>query len=231
MKLAKPTSAGLWIVVSSFLMLASLAYVLLAIPPEESQGWVQKIFFFHVPAAFSMYLCLIVGAFFSVCFLVQRKPSQDRWARSCLYTATVFAIVVLTSGPIWAKPIWGTYWTWDPRLTTSFIVFVLLVGYCFLRSIFKEYDGISDRGAVMGAILSIIAVLDVPLIHYSVQLWRGIHPSVLKNPEGLPESYQMALEMMILSTFVLAALFVWTFYRLLDCEDKLEKLKPLNRRS
>jgi heme exporter protein C len=201
---------------------ASLAYVLLMLPPEAAQGFVQKIFFFHVPAAFAMYTTLILGAMFSALYLYEKKSLYDQLARAHLYVATIFSTIVIVSGPIWAKPIWGVYWTWDPRLTTAFIVFILLIAYCFVRSIFHDREGLSRRTAIIGAIIAILAVLDIPLIHFSVQLWRGIHPSVLRNPEGLPESYRMALELMILSIFFLAAHWVDFVFRFIKISDKLE---------
>jgi heme exporter protein C len=172
-----------------------------------------------------MYLTLIAGALFSALYLYEKKSNYDVLGRAFLYVATFFSTVVLVSGPIWAKPIWGVYWTWDPRLTTSFLVFVLLVGYCFVRNLFDNTAGRSTRGATIGAILAILAVIDIPLIHFSVKLWRGVHPSVLRNPEGLPESYRTGLEAMILSTFLLAFLMVWITYKILVLSSRTKESK------
>jgi heme exporter protein C len=212
----------IWVLyIATFIsVFGALAYVLLGLPVEASQGFAQKIFFFHVPSAFAMYACLIIGASTSALFLYDRKLIYDQCARACLYVATIYSIVVITSGPLWAKPIWGVYWTWDPRLTTSFIVFILLVAYCFVRKIFDESENQSDRGAIVGAILALIAALDIPLIHYSVKIWRGIHPSVLANKEGLPPEYRQGLEVMLLGMFLFSALLISIAFRLIKLKAR-----------
>jgi len=193
--------------------LGSFAYILLGLPPEASQGFVQKIFFFHVPAAFTMYATLTVACAASILYLIQRRPAHDFIARAAMRVSFLFACIVIFSGPIWAKPIWGVYWTWDPRLTTSFVVFVLLIAYLSVRRIFDSLQ-LPARGALIGAILSIFALLDVPLIHFSVKLWRGIHPSVLKDPNGLPDDYRLGLELMIFSFFLIASCLFWIFWKI-----------------
>lgn len=199
--------------------MGALLYVLLQLPPEASQGYVQKIFFFHVPSAFAMYGCLLVGGIFSSIYLFEKKLRYDQWARASLYTATFFAAVVMVSGPVWAKPIWGVYWTWDPRLTTTFVVFILLIGYCFVRSIYSQDVGGQKKAPVIGAVLAILALLDVPLIHLSVKLWRGVHPSVIRNPQGLPPDFQRGLELMVLALFLLAAVLVWLFFKIIRLKE------------
>lgn len=212
-----------WVTFLSFF--SALTYVILFLPEEAQQGAVQKIFFFHVPAAFMMYTYLVVGTVMSVLYLIQRRGIYDQVARSCIYTATLFACLVISSGPIWAKPIWGVYWTWDPRLTTSFIIFILLIAYVMVRKIFVEYEGVESRkGPIIGAVIAILALLDVPLIHFSVKLWRGIHPSVLEEPDGLPSSYQTGLEWMIASFILLGALTTWILYRYILCSEKQQLL-------
>ncbi len=215
-----------WILLlaSAVSTLGSLYFVLLYLPAEASQGLAQKIFFFHVPSAFAMYLGLIAGAILSGIYLVDRKKLYDQLSKAGIYTATFFSILVIVSGPIWAKPIWGVYWTWDPRLTTTFVVFILLIGYCFVRLLFQDREGASARGAITGSIIAILAVLDVPLVHYSVKLWRGVHPSVIKNPDGLPENYRLGLEMMILSVLLLAGLIFLLFYKVIKISDAKQEL-------
>lgn len=203
-------------------MLGSLWYILFMLPFEKTQGVVQKIFFFHVPSAFCMYVFLILGAFFSVYFLFDRKKIFDQLAQAGMYTATCFATLVITSGPVWAKPIWGVYWTWDPRLTTSFIVFILLIAYCFTRVSLKDHTSLSQKAPVIGSILAILAVVDIPIIHFSVKIWRGLHPSVLKNPDGLAPEYLKALELMILSMFLFSALIFIMIFRYLKVRDELQ---------
>ncbi len=200
-------------------MLGGLWFVMMGLAPEASQGYAQKIFFLHVPSAFAMYLTLGAGAILSIVYLIERKKNLDLAARACMMTATVFATAVLVSGPIWAKPIWGVYWTWDPRLTTSFIIFILLLAYVFVRQIFEERESQTDRGALVGAIISIFALIDIPLIHFSVKLWRGVHPSVLKTEGGLPDDYRLGLEIMIVGIFLFATLMSILLYRFLKIRE------------
>ncbi len=203
---------------TALLSLGALFFVLAKLAPEVGQGYVQKIFFFHVPSAFAMYGCLSLGAIFSGLYLFQRRPNFDRWAQASMQGAILFGLIVMVSGPIWAKPIWGVYWTWDPRLTTTFIVFILMLAYFFVRGLFKDRQQ-NDRAALVGAILALFAICDVPIIHLSVKLWRGIHPSVIRNPNGLPPDYQLGLELMTLAFLLVAGLYVWLFYRILELEE------------
>lgn len=202
--------------------LGSLFYVLMGLAPEASQGFVQKIFFFHVPAAFTMYAFLFVAFGSAVGYLVKRTQKFDQVSRASMICALGFATIVILSGPIWAKPIWGVYWTWDPRLTTTFVVFVLLVAYHIVRQRYEE-QRMQERGALLGAILAILAVLDVPLIHLSVQLWRGVHPSVLRNPQGLPEDFQRGLEAMILAFFLLGGCFYYVVWHYLEIRRRVKE--------
>lgn len=220
------TQSKLWILyfASAITMLAALTYVLLGLAPEASQGFAQKIFFFHVPAAFAMYGCLIGGAISAGLYLFERKKVYDQISRACVNTAALFSVVVITSGPIWARPIWGVWWTWDPRLTTSFVVFVLLITYCFVRKIFEESQNLGERGAIVGAIISILAAIDIPLIHYSVKLWRGVHPSVLANKEGLPPDYRQGLEFMVLAFLLLATLLIVIHFKLLVLQSRKKEI-------
>lgn len=205
----------IWLIFAATVLcsLGSFTYVLLQLSPETTQGFVQKIFFFHVPAAFTMYVALFMAAAFSALYLMKKKTSLDLMARASMTTAFIFSCIVIVSGPIWAKPIWGVYWTWDPRLTTTFVVFVLLIAYLFVRRIY-DAQRMQSRGATIGSILCLFALLDVPLIHWSVKLWRGIHPSVLKNSEGLPEDFRLGLEFMILSFFLIGFCIFWILWKL-----------------
>ena len=103
-------------------------------------------------------------------------------------------------------------------------MFILLVGYCFLRAIFREHHAQASKGPVIGAIIAILALVDVPLIHFSVKLWRGVHPSVLKEENGLPESYANALELMILWMLVLMVLLITLFFRYIKLSERVEEL-------
>lgn len=208
----------LLIALTALVNLGGFLYVFLYLAPEASQGFVQKIFFFHVPSAFAMYAALVVAGILSILYLFQRKRDQDLLSQACMSVALLFGLIVMLSGPIWAKPIWGQYWTDDPRLTTTLIVFLLISATVLTRRIFSQ-NRMVERGAVIGSILTLIAVADIPLIHLSVRLWRGIHPSVLRNSEGLPRDYSLGLQIMILGFLLLCGCLVAMLYRLYTLED------------
>ncbi|PIR23753.1 MAG: cytochrome C biogenesis protein CcmC [Deltaproteobacteria bacterium CG11_big_fil_rev_8_21_14_0_20_45_16] len=204
---------------------SGLIYVLAILPEEKTQGIVQKIFYFHVPSAFTMYGFLVLGMLMAISYLINKRRIWDQISKAAMLTACLSAFLVIFSGPVWAKPIWGVWWTWDPRLTTSFVVFILLLAYVMARRILEDRDPSGQRAAVVGAILSILAVLDIPLIHLSVKLWRGLHPSVLENRDGLPPEFMKGLEIMILSCFLLASLICWSLFRYYKLKDDIYEIR------
>jgi heme exporter protein C len=208
-------------------LLASLFFVLLLLPFEATQGPVQKIFFFHVPSAFAMYFFAVLGVVFSIVYLLTRKTSYDLKAQASMRCSLLFGVLVILSGPIWAKPVWGVYWTWDPRLTLSFVVLLLLLSYVFVRSLLKDRQ-LEEKARLIGAILSILAIPFMILTHLSVKLWRGLHPSVLRNPEGLDPQFSTGLQIMTLSIFLLGLSLFFVQGRLLEAESKIEELERQN---
>jgi heme exporter protein C len=150
-------------------------------PLEETQGWSQKIFYFHVPHALGMYACFLMGAVFSIMYLRKKEKRLDAISLACLEVGLACCAVVLTTGPIWAKPIWGVYWTWEPRLTTTLFMGVIFLSAYVVRFTFQEVS----RARLIYSLLMLIGCANIPLVHLSVRLWRGVHPTVLRNPEGL----------------------------------------------
>lgn len=205
---------------SFVICLSGLGYVLLMLPLEAQQGFVQKIFFLHVPSAFAMYLGLLMSAVFSGLYLWEKERRYDHLAHASMRVALLFCAVVLVSGPLWAKPIWGVYWDWDPRLTTTFVVFVLIVAYLSVRRVFERQGVDEKRTSLVCALIAIFALLDVPLIHFSVKLWRGLHPSVLRNPDGLPPAFRTGLELMSIGILLLAGLLIWIQFRILQYAER-----------
>lgn len=217
----------LWLLfgMSFSVLIGGLFYSLMMLAPEASQGFAQKIFFIHVPSAFAMYIGIIGGAIMGVVYLIEKKPDYDHWSRAFMLSGLIFAAIVMTTGPVWAKPIWGAYWTWDPRLTTTLLLTLILCGYHVLRSVFEQKNQL-NIGRTTGAIVAIIASIDIPLIHYSVRLWRGIHPQVIQNPNGLPQDYRNALQVMILGILVLSILITLIFHRYLRIREAIQKELP-----
>jgi heme exporter protein C len=147
-------------------------------PREVTQGNVQRIMYLHVPAVWVAYLAFIVGFVASVVYLARRREAADQLAHSACEVGTVFLGVNIATGAIWGKPTWGTWWTWDARLTSVAVVFVMFLAYLLLRQAVED----RERGARYAAVLGIIAALNIPLVHFSVYWWRTLHqpPSLIK---------------------------------------------------
>jgi len=161
-------------------MLAAIYAVFVYVPTDKFQGIVQRIFYFHVPLAIMTFVAFGTVAVASALFLWRGGRGWDRLAHSSAEVGMLFCTLVLITGPIWAKPIWGTWWTWDARLTTTLILWLIYAGYLMLRSI----SGPGDQGARYAAIVGVVGAIDIPIINRSVYWWRTIHPAVLITREG-----------------------------------------------
>jgi heme exporter protein C len=150
-------------------------------PIEATQGLAQKIFYVHVPAAWSAFLAFGIVGVCSALFLWLHDRRLDLFAEASAEVGTVLTLIVLTTGPLWGKPIWGTWWQWEVRLTSTLFLFFLMVGYLTLRrSIFDPLER-----ARYSAVVGILGAMLVPFIHLSVYMFRTIHPKpVILNPEG-----------------------------------------------
>lgn len=154
-------------------------------PREVSQGNVQRIMYVHPPLAWVAYVAFAVVAAASIAYLVRRRPAADRLAHASAEVGVLFTGLAIATGSIWGKPTWGTWWTWDARLTSVAILFVMYVGYLLLRGTIED----RDRAARYCAVLGIVAALDMPLVHFSVYWWRTLHqPPSLMKPGGFSGS-------------------------------------------
>ncbi|HWP36753.1 MAG TPA: cytochrome c biogenesis protein CcsA [Gemmatimonadales bacterium] len=165
-------------------MLVALAGVyvraLMFTPIERFQGPAQKIFYVHAPAAWSALLAFAVTGILSILYLWLRDRRLDVAAAASAEVGVAFSMVMLTTGPIWGKPIWGTWWTWDARLTSTLFIFLLFVGYMVLRGALTDPEVRARYSAVIG----IMGLVLVPFIHFTVFLFRTLHPDpVLMKPE------------------------------------------------
>jgi heme exporter protein C len=153
---------------SVLLLLACLAIA--QAPLEATMGLVQKIFYFHVPCAWLLMLSTIVCAGGSLAYLFKGSERGDRIALSAAELGVLFGMCVLVSGPLWAKVAWGVYWQWEARLTSSLLLWLMLVAYVLAR----RYGGASARK--LAAALALFAAVDIPLVYFSVRFFRSIHP-------------------------------------------------------
>lgn len=203
-------------------MIGALAMVFLVVPTERDQGIVQRIFYIHVPSAWTAFVAFGTVCFASLGFLVTRQVAWDRVARASAEVGIVFCSLVLMTGPIWARPIWGTWWTWDPRLTMTIILWTIYATYLLLRSV----GGPGDQLARYAAVLGIVGAIDIPVIIVSVRMWRGIHPAVLMTREGTSGLLDPTMKLTLFySAACLLLFFVWLVtirVRALRCHDEIE---------
>src|ERR687896_651091 len=173
-------------------------------PIEARQGLAQKIFYVHVPAAWSALLAFSLVGLASILYLWLRDPRLDRFAASSAEGGVAFGVVMLTTGPIWAKPIWGTWWTWDARLTLTLFLFFLFVGYMALRAALHDP---SER-ARFSAVVGVLGLLLVPFIHLSVYLFRTLHPQPVLLKPSRPSLPGEMLTTFLVAFLAFALLFV-----------------------
>lgn len=189
---------------------------------EKDMGLAQKIFYYHVPSAFMMYTGFFLCFVFSVLYLWKRHKRFDIWATSSAEVGLLFCTLVLLTGPIWARPIWGAWWVWDAQLTLTLVLWLVFVAYLMLRS----YSEDSIQSARFRAVLGIIGFLDAPLIHYATRLWRTHHPQVIRGEEGgLPPDMKIAFLFCIITFFMLFFALLFKRVSLEKAHDELESLK------
>ena len=196
---------GRWITAIALVLLAGVYVRSLAFTPvEQSQGLAQKIFYLHVPAAIWAETAMVLVGLASVFYLFTKDQRLDRFAAASAEVGTVFCAIVLTTGPIWGKPIWGTWWTWDARLTLTLFLFLLYVGYLLLRS------AVTDPGARarFAAVLGICGMVEVPFIHLSVYMFPTLHPMPIVLQPGRPKLPVSMLETWLFSLAVFTLIYV-----------------------
>ncbi len=197
--------------------IVALAVIFLYAPTERVEGDIQRMMYLHVPAAFTMYIGYGLVFFASLMYLLRREARWDELATAAAEIGTVFATIMITTGPLWAKPVWGTYWTWDARLTSAFVLWLIYIGYLMLRA----YGGHGEQVARYCAVLSIIGFADIPIIHYSVRWWRTMHPDAKIMTEGSP-GQGLAPEMLLTFGVAFAATLA-LFTVLLSLRLRLER--------
>ncbi len=157
-------------------MVVALVAALVLAPREATMGDIQRLFYFHMPSAWiALGPAFTVVFALSIAYLVTGKMVYDRWAGASAEIGVIFTTITLMTGPMWAKPVWGVYWTWEPRLTTTLVLWFIYVGYLLLRSIAGE----GPRRARLSAVYGIVGWIDVPIVFLSIWLWRTIHPRIL----------------------------------------------------
>jgi len=199
---------------------AALWLALFYAPREATMGDAQRIFYFHVPSAWIGFLAFFVVFVSSILYLLKGEQRWDALALSSAEIGVVFTTLVLLTGPLWAKAAWGAYWTWDARLTTTLILWLIYVGYLRLRAVAD-----SRRMSRLAAVTGIVGFLNVPIIYLSVVWWRTMHPTLLINESGgLDPKMRMTLLVALLSFSLVYAWFLLARVRL---EQKRERLAAM----
>jgi heme exporter protein C len=203
---AFPKGLAALALLTALLMSAAMYFIFVRAPVELQMGIVQKIFYFHVPSAYSMYvgwgLC-VLGSLF---YLVKRSDAWEDVAVAGAEVGTIFWAIVMVTGPLWARKSWGTFWTFDPRLTTSLLTGMIYIAYLLLRNL--GTTGEAERRFAAG--LAVLGGALMPVIHYSVQLWRGQHPTVITaKGGGLHPDMRTALLLSFAAFTALNALLIW----------------------
>ncbi len=202
-QLSHPFGRLFWVAVAA--VIATFLRIAFFTPIEASQGPAQKIFYIHVPAAVTaLYLAFALMAVASVLYLWLRDPKLDRVASTSAEVGLAFTTVVLVTGPLWAKPVWGTWWSGDARLTSTLFLWLIILGYLILR------QAVDDRAqrARYSAVLAILAGLLIPFIHLSVYLFRTLHPQPIVLKPSAPSLPPEMLTTLLMSFASFALLFV-----------------------
>jgi heme exporter protein C len=191
-------------------------------PVERFQGPAQKIFYIHVPSAVLALMSFAVCGVLSIVYLGMRDQRLDRAAASSAEVGVAFSVIMLTTGPLWGKPIWGTWWSWDARLTSTLFIFLLFVGYLIMR------DSVTDpeQRARFSAVIGIMGLVLVPFIHLTVYLFRTLHPTPVLIKPSAPSMPNVMLVTLMLSfgAFLLLYIgFVTQRYALADLREQREE--------
>lgn len=214
-------------IITIILMAAAIGLVFFYAPLERVMGYVQKVFYFHVSSAWVGMLSFIVAAVTGGIYLRTGNKKWDVTSFAAVEIGIVFAIIAIITGSIWARPIWNTWWTWDPRLTTTAIMTLVYIAYLMLRQGIDD----PDKRARFGAVYVIVGALSVPLTFLSIRIFRTIHPVVIGNGGSASTAFDMAPKMLqtfLFSLFVFSILFIdllWHRVKLGRLEQEVEQLK------
>ncbi len=204
--------------VSAFIALGVSAVLSLVVaPPDAVQGEVQRLMYVHVPAAWLAYLSFFVVFVSSIAYLRTRRTRWDRLAEASAEIGVLFTALAIALGMLWGKPVWGTWWTWDPRLTTTAVLLLIYIGYLSIRRISDN----PARRARWAAVVGIVGFIDVPIVHLSVVWWRSIHQGSTVFRLGGPDIEGT----MLLALLVGVAAFTVTYAYLLTLRLRVGRLE------
>ena len=209
--------------VSLVLMVAAVYLVFVYVPTEKEMGIVQRIFYLMVPMGWLALLSFFIVFICSIAYLAKRTARWDAIAYSSAEIGVVATTGALIVGSLWARPIWGVWWTWEPRLTATLVLWFIYLAYFMVRAFATE----ESRGARFAAVIGIVGLLDIPIVVLATTLWRGLHPPPLIFQGGLAPSMLLTLLVSIIAFTALYFLLLIQRVALRNDEIEIEKLKRL----
>ncbi|MBI4336844.1 MAG: cytochrome c biogenesis protein CcsA [Chloroflexi bacterium] len=213
--------------VTAVMVAVTLYLGLLWAPPDAIMGDVQRIFYFHVPIAWVGFLAFGIVFVASIAYLVKGTDGWDHLAYSAAEIGVLFATLILVTGSIWGKPVWGVWWQWTPQLTTSLILWFIYLAYLLLRI----YGPAGGQGARYAAVLGIIGFIDVPIVYFSSILWREwLHPGKVVGPAGgsVEPSMMVVLMVSLVTSTVLFSYLLLERYTLRKATATVERMWQLH---
>ena len=210
-------------IVTAGLLTFALYEALVVAPTEQTMGDVQRIFYYHVPSAWTAFLLFFINFGASLVYLIKRNTRADILALVSAEVGVVFCTVVLVTGPIWARPVWGIWWTWDMRLTLTLVLWLIYVSYLVLRRFSS-----GSQTPLIAAVLAIFGALDVPLVYFSIWYFRTQHPSPVIGRGGELDprmAHVLLINWLAFSCF--AFLVCWSRYRLEQVKRDVDETQAL----
>jgi len=205
-------------------MLGALYMALEGAPREKTMGDLQRIFYFHVPAAIAGITAFAVNFAASIMYILRKDRRWDNLGVAAAETGVLFIIMVLVTGSIWAKPVWFVWWTWSPRLTTSLILCMLYMAYLLIRKYIED----PERRGLASAVFGIIAFADAPLVWFSIRWWRDIHPEPMLESGGLAPAMRPAFLTCLAAFLLLMIYLLRRRFFLASMEDDVEELARIS---
>src|SRR5437588_3747552 len=210
-------------IVTALLLSFALYEALIVAPTEQTMGNVQRIFYYHVPSAWTAFLLFAINFVASILYLIKRSENADILALVSAEVGVMFCTVVLITGPIWARPVWGIWWTWDLRLTLTLVLWLIYVSYLLLRRF-----STGSQTPLMAAVLAVFGALDVPLVYFSIWYFRTQHPSPVIGRGGSLDPRMARVLLINWAAFLcFAVLICWSRYRLERLKREVEETQAL----
>jgi heme exporter protein C len=211
-------------IATALLLSFALYEALIAAPTEQTMGNVQRIFYYHVPSAWTAFLLFLINFVASIVYLVRRTPKADIIALVSAEVGVVFCTVVIVTGPIWARPVWGIWWApGDIRLTTTLVLWLIYISYLMVRRL-----STGGKTPVIAAVVAIFGALDVPLVYFSIWFFRTQHPSPVIGGGGSLDPRMAHVLLINWAAFLcLASLLSWTRYELEIAKRQVEEAQAL----